>query len=127
MEITRLGKITITLLQAVALKESKTLVVESEDISEEEFLDKVDVKGWYQEHGEQLLSEIIDDLNTQGHRQILIKEDGSVCVIASDQEQIVDSLLDFPPRKAWVELKQLLSEDEITASEKPEGLLMAWN
>ena len=44
-----------------------------------------------------------------------------------EKEQIVDSLLDFPPRRAWVELKQLLSEDEITASEKPEGLLMAWN
>ena len=127
VEITRLGKITITLLQVVALKEAKTLVVELEDISEQELLDKVDVKGWYQKHGEQLLSEIIDDLNTQGHRQILIKEDGSVCVIASDQEQIVDTLRDFPPRKAWIELKQLLSEDEITASEKPEGLLMAWN
>ena len=127
VEITRMGKISITLLQAVALKESKTVVVESEDIAEEELLDKVDVKAWYQEHGEQLLSQIIDDLNTQGHRQILIKEDGAVCVTSSDAEQIVDSLLNFPPRKAWMELKQLLLEDEITASEKPEGLLMAWN
>ena len=127
VEISRMGKISITLLQAVVLKESKTVEVETEDIAEEELLDKVDVKAWYQEHGEQLLSQIIDDLNTQGHREILIKEDGAVCLTTSDTEQIVDSLLNFPPRKAWVELKQLLLEDEITASEKPEGLLMAWN
>lgn len=127
VDITRMGKISITLLQAVPLKESKAIVVESEDIAEEELLDKVDVKAWYQERGEQLLSQIIDDLNTQGHRQILIKEDGAVCVTSSDSEQVVDSLLNFPPRKAWMELKQLLQEDEITASEEPEGLLMAWN
>lgn len=127
VDITRMGKISITLLQAVSLKDSKVDVVEAEDIAEEELLEKVDVKAWYQEHGEQLLSQIIDDLNTQGHRQILIKEDGAVCVTSSDSEQIVDSLLNFPPRKAWMELKQLLLEDEIRASEKPEGLLMAWN
>ncbi len=128
VEITRLGKISITLLQAVSLKDSAGIKVEqSEDIAEEDLLERVDVKAWYLDHGEQLLSQIIDDLNTQGHRQLLIKEDGSVCVKSSGTEMVVDSVLNFPPRKTWDEFITLLSEDEIIASVKPEGLLMAWN
>ena len=86
------------------------------------------MKAWYQEHGEQLLSQIIDDLNTQGHREILVKEDGTVWIKSSSAgEVVVDSVVNFPSRKTWYEFCQLLSEDEITASVKPEGLCLAWN
>ena len=129
VQITKQGKLEITLLQIVALGTSTSAVrVEPEDLTDAELLERVDVKAWYQEQGEQVLSQIIDNLNTQGHRQILIKEDGAVCITTSSAEElVVDSVLNFPPRKTWTEFCQLLSEDEITASVKPEGLLMAWN
>ena len=53
-------------------------------------------------------------------------DDGTVVTEASGTEQYVDSLRDFPPRLAWPDFCQLLSEDEIQASVKPEGLLLAW-
>jgi len=128
VEISKLGSIHITLLQAIALGESTPTVVDIEDLAENELLEKVDVKAWYLDGGEVLLSQIIDDLNTQGHREILVKEDGSVCIKTSNAEEvIVDSVLNFPPRKTWTEFCQLLSEDEIIASVKPEGLCLAWN
>ena len=128
VEITRLGKISITMLQAVALGESIPGAVEAEDLTESELLERTDIKAWYLDEGEALLSQIIDDLNTQGHREILVKEDGSVCIKTSNADQvIVDSVMNFPPRKTWTEFCQLLTEDEITASVKPEGLRLAWN
>ena len=128
VEISKLGKISITLLQAIALGESIPAVVDAEDLTESELLDRVDVKTWYLDCGEILLSQIIDNLNSQGHREILVKEDGSVCIKTSNAEElVVDSVLNFPPRKTWNEFCQLLSEDEITASVKPEGLCLAWN
>lgn len=126
VEISQTGQLTITLLQAIALKEAKIDSVESFDLSQEEILDRPDVRAWYREHGEKVLSEMIDDLNTQGHKKLLVKDDGTVVIESAGTEQYVDSLRDFPPRLAWPDFCQLLSEDEIQASVKPEGLLLAW-
>lgn len=126
VEISAAGGLTITLLQAIALKEVKADPVESFDLSQEEILDRPDVKEWYRMHGERLLTEMIDDLNTQGHRKLLVKDDGTVVIETEGTEQYVDSLRDFPPRMVWPDFCQLLSEDEIKASVKPEGLQLAW-
>ena len=126
VEISTSGQLTITLLQAIALKEAKVTPVESFDLSQDEILERPDVKAWYREHGEQTLAEMIDDLNTQGHKKLLVKDDGTVVIETAGTEQYVDSLRDFPPRLAWPDFCQLLSEDEIQASVKPEGLQLAW-
>jgi len=126
VEISKTGQLTIILLQAIALKEAKVTPVESFDLSQDEILDRPDVKAWYREHGEKLIAEMIDDLNTQGHKKLLVKDDGTVVIETAGTEQYVDSLRDFPPRLAWPDFCQLLSEDEIQASVKPEGLQLAW-
>ena len=69
---------------------------------------------------------MIDDLNTQGHRKLMIHEDGEVIVTASGTELTVDTIRNFPPRMAWEEFCQVLKEDEITAVVKPEGLQLSW-
>ena len=130
VEIAKTGKLTITLLQAVPLSESSgtkaILKSEPEDLRDDEILDRVDAKTWYLGHGEKIIAEMIDDLNSQGHKQLLIKDDGSVIITASGKDQVVESIVDFPPRMVWEEFCQLLSEDDITASVKPEGLSLAW-
>ena len=89
-------------------------------------LDRLDVKTWYRNEGEAVLSRMIDDLNTQGHRKLMIHEDGEVIVTASGTELTVDTIRNFPPRMAWEEFCQVLKEDEITAVVKPEGLQLSW-
>ena len=130
VEISKSGKLTITLLQAVPLSESSgtkaILKADPEDLQENEILDRVDARTWYLGHGEKIIAEMIDDLNSQGHKQLLIKDDGSVIITASGKDQVVESIVDFPPRMVWEEFCQLLSEDDITASVKPEGLCLAW-
>ena len=123
--ISRLGKISITMLQATPLGEAGE-VLDADDLSQDEMLDRKDVKAWYFEAGEQILGEMIDDLNSQGHRRLIIHDDGEVFVESSGVMQAVSTVRDFPPRTAWEEFTQLLSEDEITATVRPEGLMLAW-
>lgn len=126
--ITSRSQLTITMLQAVSLQEAQTVpaAMSENDLTQNELLDRVDIKQWYFEHGEQALTQMIDELNTQGHKQLVIHENGDVCITASGTEQTVDRLNSFPPRLAWDSFCTLLKEDDISASVIPEGLLLSW-
>ena len=58
--------------------------------------------------------------------KITIREDGEVIVGRSGSERSVEKIRDFPPRMAWPEFIRLLSEDEITAADGPDGLALSW-
>ena len=66
VEISKSGKLTITLLQAVPLSESSgtraILKADPEDLQDDEILDRVDARTWYLGHGEKIIAEMIDDL-----------------------------------------------------------------
>ena len=120
------GNLKISMLQVIPLNEPVKPVSVSEDLKAEDLLDRVDVKTWYLSKGENVIAQMIDDLNAQGHRQLIVKESGEVCIMASGIEQPVNSIENFPPRLAWEEFKQLLSEDDIEATVMPNGLILAW-
>lgn len=89
-------------------------------------MEQTDVKSWYEGTGEAVLGTIIDNLNAQGHRKLLVKEGGEVCITLAGAEQTVDQINGFPPRIVWEEFCQLLAEDDIKATIMSEGLSMAW-
>ena len=114
VELSADGRLRITMLQAVSLKDAATLAAEEQDdLAQEELLERVDVRTWYNSKGEQVLCQMIDDLNTQGHKKLLIKENGQVVIEESGKEQPVETIQDFPPRMVWDEFCQLLRDDEI--------------
>ena len=123
--ITKQGRISITMLQATPLGEASELP-EVDNLKPDEMLDRVDVKAWYRDEGERILADMIDDLNTQGHRQLIIHEDGEVCVERSGVMKPVETIRNFPPRMTWADFCQILSEDDITATAVPEGLVLSW-
>ena len=120
------GKLVISLLQVIPLDEPVKPTPISEDLKAEELLNRVDVKTWYLSQGGDVIARMIDDLNAQGHRQLIVKESGEVCITTAGSEQTVDLIKNFPPRLAWEEFKQLLSEDDIEATVMPNGLSLAW-
>lgn len=127
VELSADGRLKITMLQAVSLKDAATIAAEEQDdLAQEELLERVDVRTWYNSKGEQVLCQMIDDLNTQGHKKLLIKENGQVVIEVSGKEQPVETIQDFPPRMVWDEFCQLLRDDEIKATIEKEGLLLAW-
>lgn len=97
-----------------------------DDLAQEDLLERMDVKAWYQTQGESILCQMIDDLNTQGHKRLLVKDNGEVVIEIAGQEESVELLKDFPPRMVWDDFCHLLNEDEITASIQTEGLLLTW-
>ena len=122
------GKLTITMLQACLLKTVTAASKDDDsDLEEHELLDRVDVKEWYEGEGERVITAMIDNLNTQGHRTLLIRENGEVYVeLDAGNNQKVECIQNFPPRMVWEEICQTLKEDESTASIKPDGLALAW-
>lgn len=127
VELSSEGRITITMLQAIPLKDAAEMALEAkDDLAQEELLERMDVKAWYQTQGESILCQMIDDLNTQGHKRLLIQDNGNVVIEIAGKEEAVELLKDFPPRMVWDEFCQLLREDEITATIQTEGLLLTW-
>ena len=121
------GRLTITMLQAIPLKDAAEMELASkDDLAQEDLLERMDVKAWYQTQGESILCQMIDDLNTQGHKRLLVKDNGEVVIEIAGQEESVELLKDFPPRMVWDDFCHLLNEDEITASIQTEGLLLTW-
>lgn len=127
VELSSEGRLTITMLQAIPLKDAAEMEQSAkDDLAQEDLLERMDVKVWYQTQGESTLCQMIDDLNTQGHKRLLIKDNGDVVIEIAGKEESVELLKDFPPRMVWEDFCQLLKEDEITASIQTEGLLLTW-
>lgn len=124
VEITDKGQIRIVMIQAVSLDDAEQK--NGDDLAPEELMEQTDVKSWYEGTGEAVLGTIIDNLNAQGHRKLLVKEGGEVCITLAGAEQTVDQINGFPPRIVWEEFCQLLAEDDIKATIMSEGLSMAW-
>lgn len=127
VELSSQGRLTITMLQVIPLKDAAEMELDAkDDLAQEDILERMDVKAWYQTQGESILCQMIDDLNTQGHKRLLIKDNGDVVIEIAGKEESVELLKDFPPRMVWDDFCQLLKEDEITASIQTEGLLLTW-
>ena len=120
------GKLEIALIQLVPLAEAEVQPKSDEDLEEKDILSRNDVKQWYTETGIALLSVLIDELNVQGHKRLVIHENGDVLVTVEGKEQTVDTIPDFPPRPAWDDLCVLAREDDISAEVRGQELAVSW-
>ena len=123
--ISKAAKLKITMLQASPLGETPAQDA-SDDLEANEELDRVDVKAWYTSVGEDALAEVIDNLNSQGHRKVLVHDNGDVIITTAGTESCVDKIAGFPPRIVWDEFCQLLKEDDYDVSVQPDGLALSW-
>ncbi len=124
--LTPAGKLTIALIQMIPLSDATPVSGNEMDLSEEDILDRSDVKKWYTATGEKILCELIDELNVQGHKRLVIHENGDVFVFAGDQKETVDTIPDFPPKPAWDDLCVLAREDEINVEVRGQELAVSW-
>lgn len=122
------GALLITMLQPIQLGKSTALPASGiiTELNVENPVIHCDVKDWYLTGGEKILTALIDDLNTQGHKKLLIHEDGTVVIGGGNHSQIVETIKAFPPKRFWDEFCQLLLDDEIKSSVQEEGLEMSW-
>ena len=85
-----------------------------------------DPQAWYDLQGRKVLEPLITDLNSHGHSQMTLREDGTACV-EEDQRNISKEHLDgFPKRSAWPQLVQTLERNGLAARIPQEGFLVSW-
>lgn len=125
------GRLEITMLEAVPLESmSKAEMLgeteQNEDLTEAEQLDRTEARTWYSEYGSEVLASIIDGLNPQGHKHLVIHEDGEIFIKSGSKDVAVNKLEWFLPRLAWTEISNLLREDDITATVEDQGLALSW-
>ncbi len=121
------GAMEIALIQISPFSEPvKEPEPDSCDLDQAELLDRFDVRQWYSDTGEAVLSGLVDELNTQGYKQLLITEDGNVTISVRGSERSFSSIGELPPKSAWEDLCVLLRADDIRASVSGSQLALAW-
>ena len=78
------------------------------------------------EIGEEALCDLVDELNTQGYKQLRISEDGDVTITAKGGERCFAAIDRFPPKTVWEDLCMLLRQDDIKASISGSQIAIAW-
>lgn len=121
------GAMSISLMQVIPLYEAEnTPEPDGSDLDASELLDRFDVRKWYTEKGERELCGIVEELNTQGFRRLMIRESGEVVIGPSGSERSFGTLASFPPKTSWADLCVLMREDDLQASVDGAQLAVAW-
>lgn len=123
--LTGSGEMSVTMNRSVPLSKDASQDAGSVP-GKESPLTSYSVKDWYLTGGEDSIVTLIDDLNTQGHKKLLIHEDGTVVIGNKGRSRTVETIKAFPPRNCWDEFCRLLLEDEIKTAVREDGLLMSW-
>ena len=122
------GAMSINLMQVLPLGEAPDCTPEkdSSDLTDDEILDRFDVREWYTETGEKTLCDMVEELNTQGYKRLLISENGEVLIGRLGNELLFSMITGFPPKTVWDEFCSLLREDDLQATVSGSRIALAW-
>lgn len=105
---------------------AKAVEPDSASSDSEKDPDVVDVRVWYDLIGRGILENLITDLNANGHTRLTIKENGDISIMRNKKEDIQAHLENFPAKNYWNELINILTENELKASVKKDGVNVSW-
>lgn len=85
-----------------------------------------EVKDWYSQKGQQLLTELITQMHGRGYSKLSIKENGDVMVEENGRSVRKDFFSEIPPKTQWKALKELMEEDDVQVQVSGRRLTLAW-
>ena len=112
------GRIEIKMLRADSVSD---IIKASDANADTDFT--VDTKMWYEQCGQQVLTEIITDLNARGTKVLCINEDGSIVI---DDDKQVGMLKAFPSKNLWSKLISIFEESGLKAVENEHSIQLGW-
>ena len=122
VSIGRNGELQMNLFSLVSLEnihqEPVTLSVVADSDKE--------VKDWYTQKGQQLLTELITQMHGRGYSKLSIKENGDVMVEENGRSVLKDRFSEIPPKAQWKALKELMEEDDVQVQVSGRRLTLAW-
>lgn len=83
---------------------------------------------WYETQGRQVLEELVADLDSRGHNQLFLKEDGNICTQPSNtgEETVEKSFRSFPEKVYWPMLAKILDQAGLSATVKDTCIQVSW-
>lgn len=86
----------------------------------------VDPESWYNMQGKKILENCIADLNSKGHANLFIKENGDICFIRANQEIVSDKFTNFPGKNLWQALVKIIQKQGLSASAADDCIKVSW-
>lgn len=86
----------------------------------------VDVKVWYDVSGKSILADLVADLESRGHSNLIIKENGDICISQDSEEVVQDTLFNMPDQVHWPLLVKVMGKDGLAAKVEETGIVVGW-
>ena len=87
---------------------------------------EIDSQVWYETNGKAVLTNLIADLNSRGHRSLTILGDGNVSITQADSEVKRPAFTSIPERIHWPRLIKVFEREGIAAKAADHGLVLSW-
>lgn len=92
----------------------------------ENSLEEKELERWYSLKGQRLLTELVTEMNGQGYSKLSIQENGDVVVQENGKYVVKDQITDFPSKKNWIVLKQLMLDSGIRVRVNDKKMTFSW-
>lgn len=85
-------------------------------------------QAWFEMQGRELLTRVITELDSRGHKKAFLKEDGSLCVqpLEGGGEIVADTFPSFPEKVYWSRLAEVLKQNGLAATVMDHYIQVAW-
>lgn len=86
----------------------------------------VDPQIWYETQGRNILESIVADLNSRGHSQLILHENGDISVQQDAENVMTEHLDNFPAITYWPRLIQVLQREGLVAEVTDRKIVVSW-
>ena len=86
----------------------------------------VDPQIWYEQQGRDILENLIANLNTYGHRSLIIRETGDITVMQADKQITKRYFTSVPEKMYWNRLVKVLESAGLAGEVKDDGIVVTW-
>ncbi len=122
------AKIDCQLIKIVPLgaEQSQKKSEEKKPAPEKKPASEVNPQIWYEQKGKSVLTNLIVDLNSRGHKSLRIQEDGTI-VIKQGEKEIKKKVFEFIPDKvAWPRLLKVFEGNGFGAEITKDSIRLSW-
>ena len=88
----------------------------------------IDPQAWFEQQGREMLSRLVGELDSRGHRGMILNEDGSIRVRPVDggEEFVENSFRSFPDKVYWPKLVSVLEQFGLSATAQDHCIALSW-
>lgn len=86
----------------------------------------IDPRIWYDATGKAVLENVIADLNSRGHNQLTLREDGEIVIMQDQKDVSMEHVTGIPEKVYWPQLVKVFQGEGLAAQVKGNGIVITW-